>query len=66
MYICLCSGVTEREIRACAQEGACTLRDLECCLGVGANCGRCRAAANAILSESRSASAPDFAAAGAL
>ena len=40
MYICLCNAITERDIRACAEDGACTLRDLECCLGVGTCCGK--------------------------
>ena len=54
MYICLCNGVTEREIRSCcAEEGACTMRDLERCLGIGANCGKCRPAAKQILNEMR-------------
>ena len=53
MYICLCNAITERDIRACAEEGACTLRDLECCLGVGTCCGKCKPAAKEILQESR-------------
>ena len=54
MYICLCNGITEREIRARAADGASTLADLELCLGVGAGCGRCKPAANEVLNESRS------------
>ena len=54
MYICLCNAVTEREIRSCAQEGACSMSDLERCLGVGTNCGRCRSMATEILNDSRS------------
>ena len=54
MYICVCSGVTEREIQARADEGLCTLAELESCLGVGAGCGRCRNAASEVLIESRS------------
>lgn len=53
MYICLCNAITERDIRACAEEGACTLRDLECGLGVGTSCGKCRPAAKEILDASR-------------
>ena len=51
MYICICNGLTERDIRACADEGACTLRELEHCLGVGAGCGRCKPAAAELLRE---------------
>lgn len=49
MYICICNAVTEREIRECASLGACSLRDLEQCLGVGTTCGRCRQSAQAVL-----------------
>jgi len=54
MYICICNAVTERQIRACAEAGACTLSDLECRLGVGSGCGRCRDVAHEVLNESRS------------
>ena len=51
MYICICNGITDREIRECAEAGLCSMRDLECSLGVGINCGRCRDAAAEILQE---------------
>ncbi len=51
MYICLCHGITESEIRRCAAEGAATLPDLERCLGVGTNCGRCRETAAVLLAQ---------------
>jgi bacterioferritin-associated ferredoxin len=51
MYICLCNGITDRAIRECAQGGTCSLSDLECSLGVGINCGRCKQAAAEILQE---------------
>ncbi len=51
MYICLCNAITERQIRACAESGARSLCDLESCLGVGTNCGRCRPAATEILAD---------------
>ena len=35
MYICLCNGITDREIRQCAASGVCSMSDLECSLGVG-------------------------------
>jgi len=53
MYICICNGISEREIRARAEEGLRTLAELESCLGVGAGCGRCRHAASEVLNESR-------------
>ena len=54
MYICICNAITENQIRACAQEGACSLTDLECRLGIGIGCGRCRHAAGEVLNETRS------------
>ena len=56
MYICLCNAITEREIRSCVEDGACSLRDLESCLGVGAGCGKCKPAAREILNDTRSSS----------
>lgn len=54
MYICICNAVTEREIRQCAELGACSLKDLERCLGLGTNCGKCRRSAEALLHEDAS------------
>ena len=51
MYICICNGITDRAIRECARGGSCSLSDLECSLGVGSGCGRCREAAVEILQE---------------
>jgi len=51
MYVCICRGVTEREIRSCVDEGARSLRDLRECLGVSSECGRCARDARAILRE---------------
>jgi len=53
MYICICNAITEREIRACAEDGACTLGELERCLGVGTGCGRCKHAATEVLKQTR-------------
>jgi bacterioferritin-associated ferredoxin len=63
MYICICNAITERQIRACAKEGACTVADLEHCLGVGAGCGRCKPMAHELLADNRDQSAILFSAA---
>ncbi|MGE0876560.1 MAG: bacterioferritin-associated ferredoxin [Burkholderiales bacterium] len=55
MYICICNGVTEREIRESAADGVATLPELERCLGVGIGCGRCRDAAAELLRDEVSA-----------
>ena len=51
MYVCLCNGVTDKDIRRHVTEGACCLEDLACCAGVGAGCGRCRDMAARVLAE---------------
>ncbi len=41
MYVCICQGITDSQIRQAAREGARTLGDLRRELGVGSECGRC-------------------------
>lgn len=50
MYVCVCQAVTERQIRAAAQDGAQTLKDLRRDLGVTRDCGRCASCARECLS----------------
>ncbi|KEF30198.1 BFD domain protein (2Fe-2S)-binding domain protein [Marinobacter nitratireducens] len=54
MYVCLCQGVTDREIREAAENGISSMRQLGKELGVGRQCGRCACTAREILRESRS------------
>ncbi len=51
MYVCVCNGITEREVRECAELGARSLEDLAASIGLGASCGRCRDCATALLEE---------------
>lgn len=53
MYVCLCNGVTESDIRRHVSEGACCLEDLAGCAGVGTGCGRCREMAKTMLAEAQ-------------
>lgn len=53
MYVCICQGVTDRQIREAAEEGASTMRHLRKELGVAACCGRCAPHAKALLDEVR-------------
>ena len=57
MYVCLCHGVTDREIREAADNGVSSMRQLGKELGVGTQCGRCACTAREILRESRT---PDY------
>lgn len=54
MYVCLCHGVTDRDIRRAADAGCRSVRELGQELGVGQQCGRCASTARAILRENRS------------
>ncbi|MGA7181507.1 MAG: bacterioferritin-associated ferredoxin [Thiobacillaceae bacterium] len=58
MYVCVCHGVTDRNIKEAVGCGACRMRDLKQKLGVSSQCGKCACHAkevlDAALSESRS------------
>lgn len=41
MYVCLCKGITDTQIRAAVQDGASSLRDVNRTLGVASQCGKC-------------------------
>lgn len=51
MYICVCNGITDREIRSCVEQGACCMADLQRELGVATQCGRCAAHARELLQD---------------
>jgi bacterioferritin-associated ferredoxin len=49
MYVCLCNGVTEREIRQVAEAGCRTVSELTMRTGCGASCGSCLEMATQVL-----------------
>ncbi|HUU73428.1 MAG TPA: bacterioferritin-associated ferredoxin [Burkholderiales bacterium] len=51
MYVCLCNGVTEHQIRDAVSDGAVSLHDLRNSLGVASCCGRCADCAQEIIEE---------------
>ncbi|WP_460427176.1 bacterioferritin-associated ferredoxin [Azotobacter armeniacus] len=51
MYVCLCQGVTDGQIRSAIQGGCCTYRDVRIALGVGTQCGKCACIAKQIARE---------------
>lgn len=59
MYVCLCNGVTDREIREVAAAGCRTLPELTMRTGCGATCGSCLEMAQQILDEVHAARALD-------
>lgn len=58
MYICLCNGITDRQIREAVCDGAHSLGELRGCLGVASHCGRCADYAEQVLRETLSADDP--------
>jgi len=51
MYVCLCNGVTERDIRNAAAAGCKTLGELTMLTGCGMTCGSCLPMAEELLAE---------------
>ena len=51
MYICICHGITDHQIRDCVKDGARTMCDLRGQLGVATQCGSCECSAMQILDE---------------
>ncbi len=49
MYVCLCLGVTDRDVRRAVDGGACTAAEVIACTGAGTRCGTCRATVGAIV-----------------
>lgn len=63
MYVCVCNGVTERDIRQAAHAGCSGIAELTMRTGCGACCGNCVPMACEILEEVR-AGRPDDSACG--
>ena len=51
MYVCLCHGVTEREIRDAASAGCSGMSELTMRTGCGSSCGSCVETACGVLDE---------------
>ncbi|PID55169.1 MAG: (2Fe-2S)-binding protein [Gammaproteobacteria bacterium] len=49
MYICICQGVTDHQIRAAVQDGAQSLREVREQLHVARQCGKCGLAAQRVV-----------------
>lgn len=61
MYVCLCNGVTEREIRQTAEAGCRSMAELTMRTGCGAGCGSCVCMATGILEDVHAAAGVDIA-----
>jgi bacterioferritin-associated ferredoxin len=51
MYVCVCNGVTDKQIIKAVEEGASTLQDLSDELNVATCCGRCASCAKKVMRE---------------
>ena len=56
MIVCMCEGVSDREIRSNIQQGATSLSELAHRCHVGQDCGRCRVMLRALVREHSHAS----------
>lgn len=54
MYVCLCQGVTDGQIRDAIYEGCCSYRDIRETLGVASQCGKCACVAKQVVRETLS------------
>jgi len=53
VYVCICNGVTDSDIRQAADAGCKTLPELTMRTGAGANCGSCLEMAAQLLNHAR-------------
>ncbi len=51
MYICLCHGITDRQIRDAVSGGCCSFREVRTSLKVGTQCGKCACTAKGLVRE---------------
>ncbi|EWC41896.1 (2Fe-2S)-binding protein [Pseudomonas stutzeri] len=54
MYVCLCQGVTDGQIRNAIYEGCCSYRDVREATGVATQCGKCACVAKQVVRETLS------------
>lgn len=53
MYVCLCKGITDGQIREAVSEGAANLSEVSRQLGVASQCGRCACVAKDVINEAQ-------------
>jgi len=60
MYVCVCNGVTDHDIRRAAVDGCASVDELTMRTGCGATCGCCLPMAADLLAESAASSSGAF------
>ena len=53
MYVCICHGVTDQDIRQAADAGCASVTELTMRTGLGSGCGTCGEMAAEVLAEAR-------------
>ncbi len=53
MYVCICHGITEKDIKQAALNGAESVRDLKKSHELGSQCGKCVSYAAKVIKESK-------------
>ena len=53
MYVCICRRVTDKTIRQCAREGACTVDEVGNMCRAGTDCGNCQDMIEDLIQEER-------------
>lgn len=51
MYVCLCRGITDQDIKDAVNNGAGSYREIRDLLDLGTCCGRCAPEARAVINE---------------
>ncbi len=60
MYVCICHGVTEKDIQKAAKSGATDLQDIQNLTGCATGCGTCAESAIEVLQAAHIRKTPDF------
>ncbi len=58
MYVCLCHGISDREIRSRCASAPCSVAEIYLARGVAPKCGKCVASVKALLAETKASKAP--------
>jgi len=51
MYVCICRGITDKQLIKSIDEGANTMKELSAKHGIGSQCGKCCQCAKKILNQ---------------
>lgn len=55
MYVCLCRGITDSQVRQAVADGASSVREVNSLLGTAMECGKCGMATRQIVNQELSA-----------